>query len=97
MLLRQIDDLLRSRQIAAQIVFFERRLSKIHGSNRQPRKPRRRRSNRHRGEKMLEVREHILLAEVAHPDTRVGTVRHPDIIQATPLQDRKRTGDYKFE
>src|SRR5258708_7550606 len=83
MFLRKVDDLFGSRQVAAQIVFFKRRFSKIHGSNRHPRKPRRGGSERHRGEEMLEVREHVLLAEVAHPDTRIGTIGHSGIIQAT--------------
>src|SRR5580704_15030548 len=76
MLPRKVGDLRRSRQVAAQIVFFQRRFRKIHGSNRQPRKSRWGRRERHRSKEMLEVREHVLLVEVAHPDARVGTVGH---------------------
>jgi hypothetical protein len=81
-LLGQIGNFRRGSQVAAQIVLFERRFGEIHGTDRHPRESRRAGREWHGSEKMLEVREHVFLAEVAHPDARISTVWHPDIIQA---------------
>jgi len=89
MLSCQFDDFRGSRQVAAQIVFFEGRFGEVHSSNRQPCESRWGRSQRQGGEESLEVREHVLFAEIANPNACVGTVWHPDIIQSSANRTEK--------